>query len=169
MAGVTICATCNSDAFEPTNVINRGMHLGYWSRSKDGTVNSHLKEMGQETHYNITALVEIPHPSDIHTKLQYEGFSAKLHKIFEHEIQIGDKAFDDLVWIRTNTPESTRAFLSLSGVQNAISELIEMKAVIDIDEARVYVTAESSGKMIPKEFVLFTTVLAHHLTAFSEP
>jgi hypothetical protein len=145
------------------------MHLGYWSRSKDGAVNSHLREIAQDTHYTFTALVEVPHPSDISAKLQYEGFSAKLHKLFEHEIQIGDKTFDDLVWIRTNSPETTRAVLSLSGVQSAVSELIEMKAVIDIEEARVYVKAESSGKMIPKEFVLYTTILAHHLSAFSEP
>ena len=169
MAGVTICATCNSDAFEPTRVTPRGMHVGYWSRSKAGAISSYLKEMALEHDFTITALVEIPHRSGISAKLQYEGFSAKLHKIFEHEIQIGDKAFDDLVWIRTNSKETTRAFLSLTGVQSAISELIEMKAVIDIDEARVYVTAESSGAMNPRDFVLFTAVLGHHLSAFSNP
>jgi hypothetical protein len=169
MAGVAVCAWCNSDEFEPTRVTGRGMHVGYWSRSKDGSVSSRLKEIAQDTHYTMTILVEVPHPSDIHAKMQYEGFNAKLHKLFAHEIQIGDKTFDDLVWIKTNTPETTRAFLSLGSVQRAISELIEMKAEIEIDEARVYVKAVSSGKMIAKDFVLYTAVLGHHLNEFSKP
>ncbi|MBN2525589.1 MAG: hypothetical protein JXR76_04285 [Deltaproteobacteria bacterium] len=70
MAGVTICASCNSDAFAPTSVTNRGMHLGFWSRSKDGSVSSNLNEMAQETEFTITALVEIPGSSGIFAKLQ---------------------------------------------------------------------------------------------------
>jgi hypothetical protein len=169
MAGVTVCASCNSDAFGPTSVTGRGMHLGFWSRSKDGTVTSYLKDIAQENDYTLTVLVEVPHPSDIHAKLQFEGFSAKLHKLFEHEIQIGDKAFDDLVWIRTNSKEPTRAFLTLRGVQKAVSELIDMKAVIDIEEARIYVKGESSSAMTPRDFVLYTVVLGHYLSAFSTP
>lgn len=169
MAGVTICASCNSDEFEPMRVTGRGMHVGFWSRSTDGSVSSRLREIAQDVHYTMTILVEVPHPSDIHVRMQYEGFNAKLHKLFAHEIQIGNKTFDDLVWIKTNSPETTRAFLSLGSVQSAISELIEMKAEIEIDEARVYVKAVSSGKMIPKDFVLYTTVLGHHLNEFSKP
>jgi hypothetical protein len=102
-------------------------------------------------------------------QLASQGNRTKLHKLFAHEIQIGDKTFDDLVWIKTNTPETTRAFLSLGSVQRAISELVEMKAEIEIDEARVYVKAVSSGKMIAKDFVLYTIVLGHHLNEFSKP
>ncbi|MBN2525588.1 MAG: hypothetical protein JXR76_04280 [Deltaproteobacteria bacterium] len=71
-----------------------------------------------------------------------------------------------MVWIRTNTRKTTREFLSLVGVQSAVSELIGMKSVIDIDEAKVYVKAESSGTMIPKDFVLNAAILGHYLSVF---
>lgn len=164
---MTICASCDSDAFGPTSVTGRGMHLGFWSRSKNGGLSTYLRDIAQEADYTLTALVETPRPSGISAKLQYEGFSAKLHKIFEYEIQVGDKSFDDLVWIRTNTREATAALLAIPGVRRAVSELIEMKAVIELEEARIYVTAESSASMSPKDFVLYTAILGHYLSLSS--
>jgi hypothetical protein len=54
-------------------------------------------------------------------------------------------------------------------VQSAVSELIEMKAVIDGEEDRIYVKADSGDTMIPKDFVLLTAILGPYLSAFAAP
>ena len=169
IAGVAVCAACNAETYLPGRLMGRGLHQGIVCRAKDGSLVADLKEVELLQEYTISSLAECPHPSGIHARLQYEGFTAKLVKIFEHEIQIGDKQFDDMVWIRTNTKDEARAFLSLSKVQGVIMEIISMKGEIDIDDAKVYVKAEANPQLIPKEFVLHTAVLLHLLAGFSSP
>jgi len=169
IAGVKVCRACSTSDFLPTRLTGRGMHMGIWCRTADGTVIADLLEMELAKDYTIPSLGESPHPSGIHARLQFEGFGAKMAKIFEHEIQIGDKAFDAMTWIRTNTKDETRAFLSMSKVQAVIAELIAMKCEIDIDNAKLYVKAESNKALAPREFILHVAVLLHLLTEFSTP
>jgi hypothetical protein len=49
-----------------------------------------------------------------------EGFAHRLGKLFSKELQVGDKAFDDAVFIRTSTPEESAAWLKSSEVRAAI-------------------------------------------------
>ncbi len=169
VAGLTVCAACctEPDKNLSTRLTGRGLHIGFWYRDKTGAIVTGTEDLTAEGQHTLTALAESPHSSGIHAKLQFEGFSAKMHKIFQKEIQIGSKEFDDLVWIRTNTEAETRAFLSLSGVQSAISELIEMKAEIDIDDAKIYLKAESKGAIEVGQFLLHSAALAHYLAEFS--
>jgi len=169
IAGLNICGECNSDGYLSTRLLPRGMHLGVWCREKNGSVVSDIGEIDMNREFTITSLAEAPNGSGMHTRLQFENFGAKLKKIFEHEIQIGDREFDDMVWIRTNTKPETRAFLSLSKVQTVVMELISMSTEIDIDDAQIYTKATSKGKLIPREFLLHTAVLMHLLDEFSSP
>ncbi len=169
IAGLTVCNPCCEDSYLPTRLTNRGLHLGFWYRTDDGIVSTGMEDIIDSGHHVLTALAEAPYPSDIHAKLQYEGFNAKVIKIFQHEIQIGDKKFDDMVWIRTNTEKETQAFLSLTGVQSAIMELIEMKAEIDIDGAKIYLKAENKGTIEVRQFLLHAAALVHYLSEFAQP
>jgi len=49
-----------------------------------------------------------------------EGFFTKLKKIFSSEIQVGDAAFDDVVYVQTTTPDATRAWLASADVRAAL-------------------------------------------------
>ncbi len=169
IAGLSVCEACYNDSYLPTRLTSRGLHIGFWYRDNKGSVLTGMENLEAGGHHTLTALAEAPHPSEIHAKLQYEGFSAKMHKIMQHELQIGDKAFDDLVWIRTNTEPETKAFLSLSGVQAAITELIDMKSEIDIDGAKVYLKAENKGNIQVRMFILYSAVLVHYLSEFADP
>lgn len=167
IAGLAVCEGCIGAPYLPTRLKASGIHLGYSYRADESVV-----EIGQENPYDrrqhvLTVLAEAPNPSGMHIRLQYEGFSAKMAKLLNEEIQIGNSEFDDLVWIRTSTPEETKGFLSLSGVQAAIMELIRAEASIDIDLAKVYVKAEKRGPLDGRQIALFTAALAHHLAKFA--
>ncbi len=167
VAGLKVCSGCYNDTYLPTRLSARGFHLGFWYRDKNGAVLAGTDDYGGGKH-TLTALAEAQNVSEIHTKLSYEGISAKMQKIFKHEIQIGDKAFDDLVYIQTATQKATGDFLSISGVQAAVSELIEMKAEIDIDGNKIYLKAENDGDIEVRMFLLYAAVLLHYLDEFAK-
>ncbi|MCP4606414.1 MAG: hypothetical protein GY847_38885 [Proteobacteria bacterium] len=169
VAGLSVCEACYTNSYLPTRLTGRGLHIGFWYRDEKGSVLSGMEDLEDGGHHTLTALAETQYPSEIHAKLQYEGFSAKMHKIFQHELQIGNQAFDDLVWIRTNTEPETKAFLSLTGVQTAIMELIDMKSEIDIDGAKIYLKADSKGNIEVRMFLLYSAALIHYLSEFAEP
>jgi hypothetical protein len=167
IAGLSVCEGCHSASYLPTRLTDRGIHLGFWYRNEMGVVRPSMESLTDAGQHTITALAETPHASGIHAKLQHEGFSAKLNKLFEQEI--GNEAFDNMVWIRTSTKDETRAFLSLSGVQAAIMELIDMKAAIDIDGAKIYLKAETKGSIPVQQLLLYSAALAHYLSEFAAP
>jgi len=49
-----------------------------------------------------------------------EGLLTKLKKIFSSELQVGDAAFDDAVYVQTTTPDATRAWLASADVRAAL-------------------------------------------------
>ncbi|MCP4603538.1 MAG: hypothetical protein GY847_23970 [Proteobacteria bacterium] len=169
VAGLSVCGACYTDSYLSTRLTNRGLHIGFWYRDDKGSVLTGMEDLEGGGHHTLTVLAEAPYSSDIHAKLQYEGFNAKMNKIFQHELQIGNQAFDDLVWIRTNTEPETKAFLSLSGVQQTIMELIDMESEIDIDGAKIYLKAESNGNIEVRMFILYCAILLHYLCEFAEP
>lgn len=169
VAGLAVCDGCHTSGYLPARLTERGIHLGFWYRNDEGMVRPSMESVTDAGHHTVTALAEVPHPSGIHAKLQYEGFGAKINKLLNEEIQIGNKTFDDMVWIRTSTKEETRAFLSLSGVQAAIMELIDMKSMIDIDDAKIYLKAETKGSIPVRMLLLYTAALAHYLAEFATP
>ena len=98
-----------------------------------------------------------------------EGMKAKMVKIFEKEIQVGDQEFDDAVWIHTDTPDTAGAFLRLSGVQAAILSMIQMNGEIDIDNTKVYIKVDQNQPIDTRQFLLQTAILLHYLVEFSSP
>ncbi len=169
IAKLAVCHGCSGTTELVVRLKARGFHLPYSYRTDAGIISPDEIDLDIYRNHTLTALGEGPYPSEIHAKLQSEDFGAKVIKIFNKEIQIGDKAFDDAVWIRTNTELTTRAFLSLSGVQSAIMMLIEMRAEIDIDDEKIYVRANSKQPIDVKPVVLNTAILLHYLTEFASP
>ena len=53
-----------------------------------------------------------------------EGMLAKLRKLFQREIQVGDPIFDDFVYISTRQREDTEALLRRSGAQSTLMDLL---------------------------------------------
>jgi hypothetical protein len=164
-----VCQDCIGASYLPSRITSSGVHLSYAYRTEHGLVDPDKDDLFGHRNHKLSALAEAPYPSEIHANLQYEGLKAKMVKIFEKEIQVGDKEFDDAVWIHTNTPDTAGAFFRLSGVQSAILSMITANGEIDIDDAKVYVKVEQSTPIDVKQFVLQTAILLHYLVEFSSP
>jgi hypothetical protein len=164
-----VCKDCIGSEYLPARITSGGVHLSYAYRTENGLVDPDKEDLSSHRNHKLSALAEAPYPSEIHANLQYEGLKAKMVKIFEKEIQVDDKEFDEAVWIHTNTPDTAGAFLRLSGVQSAILSMISMNGEIDIDDAKVYVKVEQSKPIDTKQCILQTAILLHYLTEFSAP
>lgn len=86
------------------------------SRSKET-----VEIMGQKTttDFLITTMT-LPAAPKVQASFSREGLGNKLVKLFKKEIQVGDKTFDDLVYISTDTPAETAAFLQSPQIQNTL-------------------------------------------------
>jgi hypothetical protein len=62
-----------------------------------------------------------------------EGLGKKIVKLFKKEIQTGDAVFDNAVYISTDTPEATAAFLQSPEVRDVIATNVAAGGSITIE------------------------------------
>ena len=88
----------------------------------------------------------LPRPSPVRATFRKESWGDAVVKIFKKEIQTGDKAFDDLVYIATDTPEATRAFLASDDVRKKLELCVETGGSLEVNGTRVvaYVTGHDT-------------------------
>lgn len=77
--------------------------------------------------------------SKIQASFTREGLSKKLVKLFKKEIEVGDPKFDDIVYVSTDTPEETAAFLKLPDIQTTILSAVANGGSIEIDERQILI------------------------------
>ena len=97
-----------------------------------------------QTSQELTKLtMMLPRPTSVHASFRKESWGDALVKVFKKELQTGDPAFDKLVYITTDTPDATSAFLRSPDTRNAIALAIETGGPIEI--AGNQVVAHSIG------------------------
>lgn len=69
-----------------------------------------------------------------------EGLGKKLVKLFKKELQTGDRAFDDAIYISTDTPETTAKLLADEQVRSTISLYVTTGGPIEIQGNTMRVT-----------------------------
>ena len=62
-----------------------------------------------------------------------EGLRHRVGKLFTKELQVGDRGFDDAVFIRTNTPEETAAWLASPDVRAVILVVVSTGGDVAIE------------------------------------
>ncbi|MEZ4299950.1 MAG: hypothetical protein R3B70_33690 [Polyangiaceae bacterium] len=89
--------------------------------------------------------VRLPAPANVQASFAREGVGKKLVKLFSKELQVGDKAFDDKVFISTGDKDATARFLANEDVRNLIAEFVGEGGVVEIDGTRMLVHAVNQG------------------------
>ncbi len=85
------------------------------------------------SHKESTLLtLTLPRPAKITATFSPEGMGKKLLKIFKKELQTGDPHFDDEIFITTDTPDETKAFLD-DDVRTAIGVCVTTAGPIHIE------------------------------------
>lgn len=79
----------------------------------------------------------LPRATAVAATFSKEGIGKKLVKIFKKEMQTGDTAFDDAIYISTDTPEPTKALLSSDVVRELITLHVGTAGPIEIEGSTV--------------------------------
>ena len=79
----------------------------------------------------------LPRATAVAATFSKEGIGKKLVKIFKKEMQTGDTAFDDAIYISTDTPEPTKALLSSDVVRALITLHVGTAGPIEIEGSTV--------------------------------
>lgn len=74
-----------------------------------------------------------------------QGLAQEAKKIFVKEIEVGDKVFDDAVYIATDTPDTTTALVSNARAREALTMLAKRDCVIDVRAGELVVTNGDAG------------------------
>lgn len=82
-------------------------------------------ELSTSTKERTKLTLTLPQPAPINATFQTEGLGQKISKIWKSELQSGDPAFDDAVYITTETPEATAHMLQSSAVRTLLRGLLE--------------------------------------------
>ncbi|WP_394829654.1 hypothetical protein [Pendulispora albinea] len=85
----------------------------------------------------VVTTLALTTPPKIQASFTHEGLGKKLVKLFKKEIQVGDPAFDDVVYVSTDTPEETAAFLKSKDTQKTILTAVAGGGSIEIDERHI--------------------------------
>ncbi|HWL86809.1 MAG TPA: hypothetical protein VNO21_13455 [Polyangiaceae bacterium] len=91
----------------------------------------------QTTKEFVVTTVALTTPPKIQASFTREGRTEKLVKLFKKEIQVGEKAFDDVVYISTDTPDETAAFLKAEDIRATILAAVTEGGSIVIDERHI--------------------------------
>lgn len=92
---------------------------------------------------------DLPKPTAIQAGFAKEGLGKKLVKLFKKELQTGDKAFDDIVYVTTSDERLTAGFLKDETMRNTISEIVAEGGSIIVEEKRVLYSV--AGDLTPKQ------------------
>ncbi len=99
-----------------------------------------------------TWTVTLATPTPVVASFAREGLGHKLKKLVKKELQTGDRAFDDAVFIATDTPAATAALLVDPAVRAAIAAIVTAEGAIAIDGKRLTIecAARASDELEPQ-------------------
>ena len=82
-------------------------------------------------------ILTLPRATTARATFAREGLGKKLSKFVKKELQTGDPAFDDAVYISTDTAEATARFLAPREVREAIAAIVLLGGTVVVDDATV--------------------------------
>jgi len=99
----------------------------------------HTREIGGVTTETEFALFTcmLPSAPKVQASFSREGLGNKIVKLFKKELQVGDKTFDDAVYVSTDTPKETAALLESEKIQNTILMCVTSGGYIEIEGPQV--------------------------------
>ena len=118
------------------------------------------------TTYTRAHIWTLPVSTGLEAAFVRESFKHMIIKLFKSELQVGDLVFDEAVYISTETPEATKAFLKDDVVIGALLSLISAGGDLAIEGQTVTIRASDNvdDGVTPNE--RDEAVIVAHLMAF---
>ena len=69
-----------------------------------------------------------------------QGWAELAKKLFVKEVEVGEKSFDDAVYIATDTEDAVRALLAATRVRAALVSLAAKDCIVDVSGSELMIT-----------------------------
>jgi hypothetical protein len=138
-----------------SELANMGVAVSRKFLTSSSSVNGIEISNNETTQLTLT----LPRETPIKATFSKEGLGRKLLKLFQKELQTGDTRFDAAIFISTDTPDATKAFLDAPDVREAIGSSVCNTGPVEIDGASL--TLEVPGHEAGEPFA--AVVLARSL------
>ncbi len=147
-----ICDNC-----EVGDLTHCRAHQGWKINVRRWKVGSEHSEGGSATLYKLT--ITVPNTSGIQASFGPEGLIEKGIKLFKRELQAGDPAFDKVVYVSTDTRETTARLIGASGAQAAIMELVGEGRTVRLDGRELVTTGDIVPNSPPLDRIIMKCCL----------
>lgn len=102
-----------------------------------------------------------PGATPIRARFVKQGWAELARKIFVKEVEVGERTFDDTVYVATETPDAVRALLGALRVRQAILALIGHDCVIDVEPDLLTVSHDDAVNNRDEEAAEALALFAH--------
>lgn len=156
LCNLDVCGKCSRGGLS-RKLTARGWHTSVksWEVQAQGVI-----------HYIEVTSIREERDVPIRASFRPEGITQKAIKLFKREIQVGDRKFDDAIYISTDTPQLTAALLENEGVKGAIIELASTGGLLRIADNTVHFADQSKVKIQASTVHLRICMLLHLIEVF---
>jgi len=151
------CALCRRPAAEALNGLPacEACAAGDMSRARAyrGLALGTQRPRGLGADAALRLIVKLPGPVGLDFRLEREGTLHRLGKLLHPEPQVGAPAFDQAVFIRSQSPDRASGFLAEPGVQAAATALIGATGALSLEADRLIVEARAEGTPLDAEAI----------------
>jgi hypothetical protein len=103
-----------------------------------------LADNGAKAQTERTFEVTLAKATEVRARFVKQGWAERAKKVFVKEVEIGEKGFDDAVYIATDTPDAVRTLLKNARSQQALVALVKKDAIIDVSGTSLVVKIEDA-------------------------
>ncbi len=77
--------------------------------------------------------------TSVRARFVRQGWAELAKKVFVKEVEVGEKSFDDAVYIATDTQDAVRTLLGHARVREALVALVTKDCIVDVKEKELVV------------------------------
>jgi hypothetical protein len=161
IARVTLCGDCQAGEFGG-RLVHRGLRLGVLSKAYHASGG----HSGGRTRVVSGA---IPYDLEVTAEFSAEDGFTRFTKWFSKELQVGDKRFDDALYIGTDARESLARLLRHEGLREAILHAVDSTgSPLRLTGSQVASMATPSSRETVARAQLALALCLHHLLAIAK-
>lgn len=174
----TRCAFC--DEPQAPAQLRREFELDFCERCAVGQAESALRARGHSlisrewttrvssnnsshTIYHMAIDARPPAPIEVTVRFTREHALHRLIKLFRHEVEVGDRLFDDFVYVKTRERPQALSLLRSSGVQSTLIDLVGRYDSIDLARGAVQIRHAATEQVLAADAMLAACALLVHL------
>ena len=115
--------------------------------------------------HEVGIKVTLAKSAQVSASFSAERIGQKLIKVFKAELQAGDAAFDDAIYIADEHRESTKKLLENAGARQAILKLVGEKNRVTIEHGNIDFLARDEGRTDVLSYLRAALALSRHIVA----